>query len=152
MDLLISGATVLTMDADLRVLPDAFVGITGGKISFLGKAAPVEKPKKIMDATGLVLMPGLIDTHCHLTHSILRNYRDDLPPLERLETQLLPKLDRMDRRIAAAAATLSIAEALQREHLPERPGPLLRSHRPGRGGQWHQMQSGPGSRVVRGRF
>ena len=52
MDLLISGATVLTMDADLRVLPDAFVGITGGKISFLGKAAPVEKPKKIMDATG----------------------------------------------------------------------------------------------------
>lgn len=86
MDLLISGATVLTMDADLRVLPDAFVGITGGKISFLGKAAPVEKPKKIMDATGLVLMPGLIDTHCHLTHSILRNYRDDLPPLERLET------------------------------------------------------------------
>ena len=106
MDLLISAATVLTMDADLRVLPDAFVGITGGKISFLGKAAPVEKPKKIMDATGLVLMPGLIDTHCHLTHSILRNYRDDLPPLERLETQLLPKLDRMDRRIAAAAATL----------------------------------------------
>lgn len=113
MDLLISGATVLTMDADLRVLPDAFVGITGGKISFLGKAAPVEKPKKIMDATGLVLMPGLIDAHCHLTHAILRNYRDDLPKLERLETQLLPKLDRMDRRIAAAAATLSIAEALR---------------------------------------
>ena len=50
MDLLISGATVLTMDADLRVLPDAFVGITGGKISFLGKAAPVEKPKKIRQA------------------------------------------------------------------------------------------------------
>lgn len=113
MDLLISGATVLTMDADLRVLPDAFVGITDEKISFLGKAAPTEKPKKIMDATGMVLMPGLIDTHCHLTHAILRNYRDDLPPLTRLETQLLPKLDRMDRRIARAAATLSIAEALR---------------------------------------
>lgn len=113
MDLLISGATVLTMDAELRVLQNAFVGITGTKISFLGKAAPTEKPKKIMDATGMVLMPGLIDCHTHLTHSILRNYRDDLPPLQRLKTQLLPKMDRMDQRIAQAAATVSIAEALQ---------------------------------------
>ena len=109
MDLLISGATVLTMDADLRVLPGAFVGITGSKISFVGLSAPTEKPKKIMDATGMVLMPGLIDCHSHLTHSILRNYRDDLPPMQRLEEELLPKLDRMEKKTARAAATVSIA-------------------------------------------
>lgn len=113
MDLLISGATVLTMDADLRVLPGAFVGITGSKISFVGLSAPTEKPKKIMDATGMVLMPGLIDCHSHLTHSILRNYRDDLPPMQRLEEELLPKLDRMEKKTARAAATVSIAEALR---------------------------------------
>ena len=113
MDLLIAGATVLTMDADLRVLPGAYVGITGSRISFLGLAAPTEKPQKIMDATGMVLMPGMIDCHAHLTHAILRNYRDDLEPVQRLEEQLLPKMDRMDKRIARAAAMVSIAEALR---------------------------------------
>ena len=107
MDLLISGATVLTMDADLRVLPGAFVGITGSRISFVGLSAPTEKPKKIMDATGMVLMPGLIDCHTHLTHSILRNYRDDLPPVQRLEEELLPKLSRMDKKTAQAAAIVA---------------------------------------------
>lgn len=113
MDLLISGATVLTMDAELRVLPGAFVGITDTKISFVGLAAPTEKPKKIMDATGMVLMPGLIDCHTHPTHAILRNYQDAMDPMQRLEEQLLPKLDRMDKRIAQACATVSIAEALR---------------------------------------
>ena len=113
MDLLISGATVLTMDAELRVLQDAFVGITDGKISFLGKAAPTEKPRKIMDATGLVLMPGLIDCHTHLTHAVFRGYRAEQPALERLADHLLPRMDRMDKRTARAAATLSLAEALR---------------------------------------
>ena len=63
MDTLFSGATVVTMDESMHVYTDGFVGVTDGKISYVGKNPPPEdaKPQKIIDATGLVLMPGLIN-------------------------------------------------------------------------------------------
>ena len=57
---------------------DAFVGVTDGKIAYMAKKPPEEKPKKIIDATGMVLMPGLINCHTHLPMYLLRGYADDL--------------------------------------------------------------------------
>ena len=51
MDILFSNVTCVTMDAEMHVYPNAFVGVTGGKISHVGKAAPEEKPQKIIDGT-----------------------------------------------------------------------------------------------------
>ena len=72
MDTLISGATVVTMNEGMEVLLGGFVGITDGKIVFLSKEAPKEKPAAIVDGSGMVLLPGLINCHTHLAQTALR--------------------------------------------------------------------------------
>ena len=59
MDTLISGATVVTMNEGMEVLLGGFVGITDGKIVYLSKEAPKEKPAAIVDGSGMVLLEGL---------------------------------------------------------------------------------------------
>ena len=78
MNTLFSHVCVVTMDDRMSVWTDAFVGVTDGKISYLSKHAPEEKPDQIIDATGMVLMPGLINCHTHLPMQLLRGYADDL--------------------------------------------------------------------------
>ena len=112
MDTLISGVTVVTMNERMEVLFGAFLGITDGKISYLSKTAPTEQPATIIDGTGMVAIPGLINGHTHLAATALRSYLDDLSSREALEN-LLQKEARMDSRCAKAAATLGIAECLR---------------------------------------
>ena len=112
MDTLISNVTVVTMNEKMDVLFGAYIGITDGKISSISKTAPDEQPRTIVDGTGMVAMPGLVNCHTHLAATALRCSFDDLTSLEALE-QLLQKEARMDSRCAKAAATLGIAECLR---------------------------------------
>ena len=100
------------MNEKLEVLFGAYLGITDGKIAYIGKTAPEEKPKTIIDGTGMVAIPGLINCHTHLATSGLRSYTDDLGNTEALQA-LLQKEAKMDSRSAKAAALLSIAECLR---------------------------------------
>lgn len=115
MDTLFSGATVVTMDESMHVYTDGFVGVTDGKISYVAKNPPPEaaKPQKIIDATGLVLMPGLINCHTHLPMTILRGYADDYDLQTWLTKYMFPKEDRLDDRAVKAASLLGIAECLR---------------------------------------
>ena len=100
------------MNERMDVLFGAYIGITEGRISYIGKTAPEEKPATIVDGTGMVAMPGLINCHTHLAATALRSCFDDLPAQEALE-QLLLRESKMDPRCAKAAATLGIAECLR---------------------------------------
>jgi dihydropyrimidinase len=44
----------------------ADIGIANGKVTALAESLPVEGARKIIDATGLLVMPGGIDVHTHL--------------------------------------------------------------------------------------
>ena len=88
------------------------MGIAGGKIAYIGKTAPENQPQTIIDGTGMVAIPGLINCHTHLSTSILRNFLDDCTKTEALE-QLLMRQDKLDNRAAKAGALLSIAECLR---------------------------------------
>ena len=112
MDTLIANVTVVTMNEKMDVLFGAYLGVEAGKISYLGKTAPEEKPKTIIDGTGMVLMPGLVNCHTQLATTVLRSYLDDLDSTEALEEQL-KKETKMDARSAKAAALLGIAECLR---------------------------------------
>ena len=112
MDKLISNVTVVTMNEKMEVLFGAFLGIDGGKITYIGKSAPAEQPDTIIDGTGMVAIPGLINCHTHLATTALRSYCDDLTGGEALDAQLR-KEDKMDSRSALAAAKLAIAECLR---------------------------------------
>ena len=113
MDVLFSHATVVTMDDRMSVWQDAFVGTADGRIAYLSKNPPEEQPGKIIDATGMVLMPGLINCHTHMPMSILRGSADDLNLQDWLKQKIIPREANLNPRIVKAAALLSIAEALR---------------------------------------
>ena len=112
MDTLISNVTVVTMNEKMDVLFGAYIGIQDGKIRSISKKAPEEMPATIIDGTGMVAIPGLINCHTHLAQTALRSYLDDLSRAELLEKQL-QKEAKMDSRAAKAAAKLAIAECLR---------------------------------------
>ena len=100
------------MNPRMDVLFGAYIAIKDGKILSIEKNAPAEQPKTIIDGTGMVAIPGLINCHTHLATSMLRSYTDDLTGSEALEA-LLQKEAKMDSRSAKAAALLAIAECLR---------------------------------------
>ena len=112
LDILISNVTAVTMNPKMEVLFGAYIGIEDGKIVSIEKTPPSQPPKTIIDGTGMVAIPGLVNCHTHLATSMLRSYTDDLSNTEALQ-QLLQKEARMDSRSAKAAALLSIAECLR---------------------------------------
>ena len=112
MDTLISNVTLVTMNEKAAVLFGAYLGVTDGKITYLGKTAPEEQPATIIDGTGMVAMPGLVNCHTHLASSVLRNFLDDATKMDALE-QTLARQDKLDERAAKAAAGLAIAECLR---------------------------------------
>ncbi len=112
MNTLISNVTVVTMNEKMDILFGAYLGVTEGKISYLSKTAPEEKPQTIVDGTGMVLMPGLINCHTQLATTALRSYLDDFSATDALKEQL-KKEAKMDNRCAKASALLGIAECLR---------------------------------------
>ena len=112
MDTLISNVTIVTMNEGLDVIFGGHVGIKDGKIVHIGKSTPEGKPTEIIDGTGMVLMPGLVNCHTHLATTLMRSFTDELTITEALEQQL-QKEAKMDSRCAKAAATLGVAECLR---------------------------------------
>jgi 5-methylthioadenosine/S-adenosylhomocysteine deaminase len=81
LDLFISGGTVVTMDAEFRVIEDGAVGIEGDLITEIGKRADLETEargaKKTIDARGTLVLPGMINGHAHAAMSLFRGVAED---------------------------------------------------------------------------
>lgn len=112
MDTLIANVTAVTMAPGMDVLFGAYIGIEGEKIVWLSRTPPEETPRTVIDGTGMVAIPGLINCHTHLSTAILRCFTDDLGNAGALKL-LLQKEAKMDSKCAKAAATLAIAECLR---------------------------------------
>lgn len=73
MDLLITNATILTMDPARRVIDRGAVAVRDGRIAAIGLAADLpQTAAQVIDAGGNVLMPGLIDVHAHAGHGLIK--------------------------------------------------------------------------------
>ena len=70
-------ATVLTMDDAHTVLTDADVLIDGERIAAVGPNLEVPEGTAEIDATGGIVMPGMIDTHRHMWQTAMRGYGAD---------------------------------------------------------------------------
>ena len=80
-DLLITGGTVITMDAQRRVLEDGAIAIRADSIVAVGARTELEAKyaaAKAINARGAMVMPGLINGHTHAAMSLFRGIADDL--------------------------------------------------------------------------
>jgi dihydropyrimidinase len=62
LDTLIKGGTVVTADSML----DTAVGIRNGRIAGLGSESTLPPAEQTVDATGKLVMPGVVDPHTHI--------------------------------------------------------------------------------------
>ncbi len=69
--------TVLTMDANRQVLTDADVLVVGDRIAAVGSNLEAPPGAEEIDATGGIVMPGMIDTHRHMWQTAMRGYGAD---------------------------------------------------------------------------
>ncbi|MFD1934415.1 MULTISPECIES: 8-oxoguanine deaminase [Nonomuraea] len=73
-DLLVRNAVlVATCDDDRRELAGGWVAVTGGLVSGVGAG---EEPRavEILDASGCLVTPGLVNTHHHIYQNLTRSY------------------------------------------------------------------------------
>jgi 5-methylthioadenosine/S-adenosylhomocysteine deaminase len=82
-DLLVRSATIVTMDPDRRILENGFLAIRGDEIIAIGSDTTVAFPKginakQILDATGKLIIPGLINGHTHIPMVLMRGLKDDV--------------------------------------------------------------------------
>jgi 5-methylthioadenosine/S-adenosylhomocysteine deaminase len=97
--LLIKNATVITMESHDSVISGGEIAIDGAEIVGVGPAgsAPGDFiPEKTIDATGMVALPGLVNTHTHAAMTLLRSYADDLPLMKWLEEKIWPLEARLE--------------------------------------------------------
>ena len=91
-DLIIKNGTVVTMDASRRVIENGAVAVAQNEIVAAGTAEISEKfkAKQTIDASGKVIIPGLINTHTHVPMSLFRGIADDLDLNEWLTKYIFP--------------------------------------------------------------
>jgi len=74
---LLRGATVLTMDDAKTVLTDADVLTQDDQVAAVGHGLEAPPGAVEIDASGGVVMPGMIDTHRHMWQTAMRGYGAD---------------------------------------------------------------------------
>ena len=116
-DLLILGGTHVLVDESMSVIADGAMAIDGGRIAAVGDRATLEKTyagKTTIDASGRIVMPGLINTHTHTPMTIVRGYGDDLVLDQWLQKYMWPwEHEHINPATVTAGSTLAIAEMIR---------------------------------------
>lgn len=83
------GATIITMNESFDLFENGYITICDGKIIDIGSGKP-DTPHELIDASGKIIIPGLINAHTHLSMTLYRGLADDLPLKEWLEDHIWP--------------------------------------------------------------
>ncbi|MDR3507980.1 MAG: amidohydrolase family protein [Caulobacteraceae bacterium] len=117
-DLLVVGATIITMNAGRHVLSDGALAIKGDRIVAVGKREALERTvsaRETLDGRRFVITPGFVDGHIHitgdpLTRGFARGGPDDNWS-EKLSRWVIPVFrgqTAQDERISAQFAALAM--------------------------------------------
>jgi 5-methylthioadenosine/S-adenosylhomocysteine deaminase len=106
------GGTVLVMDDARTVLRDADVLVVDDRIAAVGPALAVPEGTQEIDATGGVVMPGMIDTHRHMWQTAMRGYGADWTLTQYFVWYYLEHGRRFRPQDVAAGNLLSAIESL----------------------------------------
>ncbi|HEX5496005.1 MAG TPA: hypothetical protein VFX70_15660, partial [Mycobacteriales bacterium] len=76
-EFVVRGAHVLTCDPVLGDLPDGDVHVRDGEIVAVGHRLP-DGPESL-DGHGMIVLPGLVDTHWHMWNTLYRSMAGSTP-------------------------------------------------------------------------
>lgn len=75
---LIKGGYVVTVDAERAVYPRGAVVIDGDLIESVGADVPAGDYDAVIDATGMIVIPGLINAHQHFYYHLFKGVANGL--------------------------------------------------------------------------
>ena len=113
MNILIKNAKVLVYENGKLLTKDADIAIKGNKISQIEKIKADSGFQKIIDASNMLAMPGLINTHTHLSMVLFRNYADDMPLFDWLTKKIWPLEAKLTNEAIYKGSILGIAELIK---------------------------------------
>jgi 5-methylthioadenosine/S-adenosylhomocysteine deaminase len=115
--ILVEHGTIITVDAERRILTDGSVLIDGAEIVQVGPARDVRPPRvpdRVIDARRMVVTPGFVDTHVHLSEHLNRGLLlDDIPVDRYLPDWLIPLYSVMTAEDEEHAALLAGIEMIR---------------------------------------
>jgi 5-methylthioadenosine/S-adenosylhomocysteine deaminase len=114
--IIIRNGTVVTMNDDADVVFDGTVVLDGDRITDVGKTSDVlarhtAEGARIIDASGMAVLPGLVDLHYHT--ALGKGWSDHLPLWEYLDTCWYPIIRALDYDAAYWAALASYSESIK---------------------------------------
>lgn len=116
-DTVILGGTVVTMDGGRRVIEDGAVAIKGGVIEAVGPRKEITagfRGRRVINAAGKAVVPGLINTHTHIPMTLFRGISDDLDLNDWLTKFIFPaEAKNVDEAFVRAGTRLGLAEMIR---------------------------------------
>lgn len=113
MSIHIKNATVITMDSNNTVLAHTDIGIENDRIAFVGQAPMDFQADQIIDATGYILMPGLVNAHVHTPMTVLRGIDDDSPMSQWLGRMIDIESNRLNDEDVRRGCRLALLEMIR---------------------------------------
>ena len=113
--ILIKNGVVVCVDPQKRIIPGGSVLVEGDRIEAIGKAEELSNSSadEVIDASGQIILPGLINCHTHTAYFIMRGLGMDRMLLDWLQELVWPWLIAMDEEDAYAASMLGYIECLR---------------------------------------
>ena len=113
-DVLIRNGLILTMDSGQTAIPGGAVAVQGDRIAAVGSADTVGacSARRVIDAGGGIILPGLVNTHTHAAMTLFRGLADDVPLMAWLNDHIFPAEARLDHRKVYWGALLACAEMI----------------------------------------
>ncbi len=107
---------LITVDSSRRILRDAAIAVSGGKIVAVGKSPEIAKAytaARTIDAKGAVATPGFVDCHLHSSFQLSRGLADEANAQAFLFERMYPYEAALDGDDVRLSATLAAAELLK---------------------------------------
>jgi 5-methylthioadenosine/S-adenosylhomocysteine deaminase len=115
-DVMINGATVVTLNPERDILQEAAVVIRDDRIVAVeSDPARIDawEAERTIDGTDRVVFPGLVNTHTHLFQTLLKGLGDDLEKREWVQTMASLSSAFLTEEDCYAAALLGCVEGLR---------------------------------------
>src|SRR5688572_546084 len=116
-DIVVRGGAVVTMDGSRRVIENGGIAVKDGRIVAVGTRAEIDAKygaREIVDATGKVVIPGLINGHTHVPMTLFRGLADDLDLQEWLTKYIFPaEAKNVTEEFVRVGTRLGLAEMIR---------------------------------------